>query len=401
MRILLLHDIGTPTGGAETQMLALRDGLRARGHTVELLSSDVRHPSGAAIAADATCFGTDSRLQTLSRTANPSAFLAVREALRSFQPDVVHVRLFLWQLSPLILPLLRDTPALYHAAMYASTCPKGTKRLPDGRACPYPAGRACTQNGCITPQTGLVLAAQRALWRRWRDALDTTVVLSERMRDVFAGDPNAPPTPMEVIYNGVPTRPARPALTSPPTAAYAGRLVPEKGVDVLLRAVAQAVETVPETQLLIAGQGPEEAALRQLADALAISERITWLGHLSRDDMERAFETAWVQAVPSQWDEPFGNVTTEAMMRGSAVVVSDGGAQPEIVGPVGRVVPRADVDAWATALIDVLSDRDAAERRGAEGRARAQTEFSEARCLDHFEALYARLTTPEPTLVSD
>ena len=124
-------------------------------------------------------------------------------------------------------------------------------------------------------------------------------------------------------------------------------------------------------------------------------------GHLSRDDMERAFEAAWVQAVPSQWDEPFGNVTTEAMMRGSAVVVSDGGAQPEIVGPVGRVVPRADVNAWATALVEVLRDRETAERRGAEGRVRAQTEFSDARCLDRFEALYARLTTLEPTLVSD
>lgn len=388
MRVLMLHDIGTATGGAEHQMLALRRGLRARGHAVELLASRVGRDR-AAVEADRSCFGTDSRLQVLSRTANPSAALAVRRAVRDFRPDVVHVRLFLWQLSPLVLPALGGVPALYHAAMYASVCPKGTKLLPGGRACTDAAGAACLAHGCLTRPTAAALAVQRALWRRWRGAFRATVVLSDAMRPVLLGGPDAPPGPVVTIPNGVAERPARPPLTGPPLAAVVARLVPEKGLDVLLRAFAAC--GVPEARLAVAGDGPERARLEALAAALGVGARVEWWGYVPRAALERRLDAAWAQAVPSQWAEPFGNVTTEAMMRGTAVVASAVGAQPEIVGATGRLVPAADVGAWARALGDVLGDCAEAERLGAAGRERARAEFSEARCLDRFEALYAQI----------
>ena len=96
----------------------------------------------------------------LVEAANVSAFLALRRALAEFLPDVVHVRMFLTQLSPLILPLLRGVPSLYHAAIYESVCPMGTKLLPDRSACGVRAGRVCLREGCAPFRAWLPQMAQ-------------------------------------------------------------------------------------------------------------------------------------------------------------------------------------------------------------------------------------------------
>lgn len=389
MKVLLVHDYGTATGGAELQMLALREGLRERGYDARLFSSRASLVPGEQ-HADYTCFGSTKRLQVLSQTANPSAYLALRRALATFKPDVVHVRMFLWQLSPLILPLLRDVPSLYQVAVHKPICPKGTKLLPDGSPCRDPAGLACLRHRCLTPQSWVPLMVQMELWQRWRHAFDQVVTLSDAVRVRLE---EAGIGPVEVIHNGVPERPMRPPLSGPPTLAYGGRLSAEKGVDVLLHATARVRAHVPEARLLVAGAGPEAPRLHALAEHLGLSEHVTWLGHLPRAEMERQFDTVWVQAVPSLWEEPFGNVTTEAMMRGTAVVASRVGGQREIVRPgeTGFLVPPGQVPELTRALVTLLGDRERAEQMGQTGRARALSHFSRRRCLDQFVALYERL----------
>lgn len=391
MKILLLHDKGTATGGAELQILSLRDDLRQRGHDARLLASTATPVPGSEFLADYSCFGTNhEKLQVLTQTVNPSAYWTLRRVLHEFQPDVVHLRLFLWQLSPLVLPLLRDVPTLYQTSMYKAICPIGTKILPTGAACVERAGRVCLQHGCMTPQTWAVLMGQRALWQRWSGAIDQVVALSAEMRDKLVAEGVGP---VEVIHNGVPERPARPPLSNPPVVAYAGRLVPEKGVDILLRAFAEAKTKVPTAQLLIAGQGSEEAFLKHLAATLGIAADITWLGHLPRAEMENHFDRAWVQVVPSFWAEPFGNVSTEAMMRGTAVLASDVGGQSDIVvdGKTGYLLAPGNEYALAERLIQLLRKPQQAEKLGQAGRARALSHFSEAKRTDQFLALYARL----------
>lgn len=390
MKILLLHDYGTATGGAELQMLSLRQGLMERGHEVRLFASRVSPVEGYPQLADDTCFGTTSKAQVLTQTANPSAYWQLRRVLREFRPDVVHIRMFLWQLSPLILPLLNPFPCVYQTAVYKAICPAGTNLLPDGRRCEFSPGRVCLSSGCLTPQSWAMLMVQYQLWQRWRSAIDQIVALSYAMKGELE---QAGLCPVEVIHNGVPVRSPRPALSDPPTVVYAGRLVPEKGIDVLLRAFAIAQAQVPNAQLWLAGQGGAEGDLRQLAQALSISEQVTWLGHRSRSELEALFDQAWVQVVPSLWAEPFGNVTTEAMMRGTAVIASAMGAQPEIVkaGQTGFLVPPGDVNSLAGELVKLLQNRDLAESMGQAGRDRALTHFSEEQRTEQFLALYRRL----------
>ncbi len=399
MRILLVNDYGAPHYGAELQMLGLRDGFRRRGHEVMLFSSRALLVPDIALEADATCFGSTSRLQVLSQAANPSAYFGLRRALRRFRPDVVHVRMFLWQLSPLILPLLRRVPSLYQAVVYKDVCPKGSKLLPDGTPCTDPYGRACLRHGCVSAPTWAATMTQLALLSRWRGAFTRIIALSGPMRDVLqAGGLED----VGVVHNGVAERPMRPALSDPPVAAYAGRLSAEKGVGVLLQAFAAASPAVPGARLLIAGNGPEAGALRQRAEALGIAGQVEWLGHLPRAALEQRFGAAWVQAVPSLWQEPFGNVNAEAMMRGTALVASNVGGASDIVvnGETGLLVPPGDVDALADALRRTLGNREEADRLGVAARQTALETLSQERMLDRFLQLYADIIATHKQPVS-
>lgn len=385
MRVLMLNDYGRPNGGAELQMLALRDGLLRRGHEVRLLTSDAELTPGFPLLADRTCRGRNDIVQVLTQTANRSAARALAQELRAYPPDVVHVRMFLTQLSPLILPQLRDVPVLFQAAIYKAICPNGLKLLPDGTACTKLAGRVCLTSGCVAWKTWTAAMAQLAMVRRWRGAIDVSAVLSRRMAEEFsaAGWPD-----VTVLPNGVDEAAPRPPLTADPMVAYAGRLSREKGVDTLIASFARMADRVPEARLVIAGAGPLESELR--AAAAPLGARVRFMGHLAREDMESLFSQAWVQAVPSLWHEPFGNVSTEAMMRGTAVIASDMGGQSDIVrdGETGYLVPPGDVSAWATALERVLADRPLAERLGAAGRAVALRDYSRESALDRTEAAY-------------
>ena len=391
MRVLLVHDYGTATGGAELQVLALRDGLRAAGHEVRLFTSRASLQP-APVEADDTCFGTTrGRLQVVSQLANPSAVAGLRRVLAEFRPDVVHVRMFLAQLSPAILPLLRGVPAVYQVVTYRPICPRYTKVLPDGSACRVPAGVACLRNRCVTPQSWPLHMAQLALWRRWRHAFDAVVTLSDAARRQLEA---AGLGPVEVVPNGVEPRPARPPLTGPPSVAFAGRLSPEKGVGVLLEAFARVVADHPDARLIVAGDGPDRPRLGRLVEELGLGDAVEMYGHLDRAELERRFDVAWVQTVPGLWAEPFGNVVTEAMVRGTAVVASGVGGPAEIVdeGRTGALVPPGDPAALAAALSGLMADRDRAEALGAAGRATALTKYSPAAVVTRFEALYERLT---------
>lgn len=385
VRVLLINDYGTPNGGAELQMLAIRDHLRARGHAVRLLASNASYVDGYVNEADRIAPGRTDLGIVLQQTVNVGAARAVRRELQEFPPDVVHIRIFLWQLSPLILPLLKNVPVLYQAAVYKAICPTGLKLLPDGTACSVSPGLVCYRLGCTAPTTWASTRLQLALLKRWRRYIDHTSVLSSRMKTMFEQEGWRD---VEVIGNGIDLLPPRPPLGPSPVVAYAGRLAREKGVGTLIDAFAIVLDDIPDATLLIAGAGVDEPALR--ARAAPLGERVTFLGHLSRAAMERAFHAAWIQAVPSLWHEPFGNVSTEAMSRGTAVIASDVGGQSDIVrdGQTGFLVPPGDVAAWADRLHRVLADRELAEALGAKGREIAETVYARGPVIDRIERAY-------------
>jgi glycosyltransferase involved in cell wall biosynthesis len=298
--------------------------------------------------------------------------------------------MFLTQLSPLILPVLAGVPSLYHVVWYRPICPRGTKMLPDGSPCEVDAGVACYRNQCLPLHHWLPLTAQMALWRKWRHVFTRIVANSETVRGSLVAGGIAP---VEVIPNGVAVRASHGALAQRPRLAFAGRLVFEKGVDVLLHAFARVVPQIPEATLLLLGDGPEAGPLRSLSARLGLGSSVTFRGAIPYTDLEDACSGAWAQVVPSRWAEPFGKVAVEAMMRGTAVIASKRGGLAEIVhdGRTGFLVPPGDVAAWADAMLRVLRDRALATRLGAAGRELATRRYSRATYLDRFIMLYHEL----------
>lgn len=384
LRVLLVNDLGRPGGGAEGQMLAIRAALQARGHQARLFSSDAALSPGP-LLADRACHGRTDLGQVLSQTINLDARRQLARELQEHPPDVVHVRMFLWQLSPAILPLLRRVPAILQAAVYKEICPTGLKLLPGGVACREPAGQACLSHGCVRPLTWASTMAQLALVRRWRGAFDVVSCLSPVMAAAYEA---AGWGPVRVLPNGVDEGPARPPLPAEPLVAFAGRLAREKGVEVLIEAFGRVLAAQPQARLLVAGDGPLRAELE--ARAAPLGDRVEFTGHLAVPALAARLAPAWVQAVPSLWDEPFGNVSTEAMMRGTAVVASDVGGQRAILrdGRTGFLVPPGDSPALAAALGRLLGDRALAEEMGAEGRRVALAEWGREANTDLLLATY-------------
>jgi glycosyltransferase involved in cell wall biosynthesis len=382
MRVLLVNDYAVEGGGAELQVQLLRDALRARGHDVRMFASAAGDPLPE--AADELCFGTLSALRTPLQAANPSAALRLRRVLDGWRPDVVHVRLFLSQLSPLILTPLRAVPAIWHVVWYRAVCPRGTLLRPDGGDCDHRAGIACLRSGCVSARAWVPAMLQLRLLHRGLGSFDRIVAVSESMRARLAA---AGLEVAQVLRNGVADRPARAPLDGPPTVAFAGRLVAEKGADVLVRAFAS---LDGHARLLIAGDGPERGSLARLARELGVAERVELTGALSPDALERRLAGAWVHAMPGRWVEPFGNAGAEALMRGSALVATTPGGAAELVveSGAGATVPRADVAALSAALAERLCDRERCEREGARGRAWALENLRHDDHVSRVEEIY-------------
>jgi glycosyltransferase involved in cell wall biosynthesis len=389
VKVLLVNDYAITKGGANIDLLTLRDWLRQRGHDARIFATYARGGRGRTLA-DYECFGTTSRFRTLLQTANPWAFLVLHRVLGEFRPDVVHVRMFLGQLSPLILLLLKHWPSLYHIAIYEAICPLATKMLPDRNRCQYSPGMVCYHKGCLPLHAMLPQMLRMKLWQRWHEIFRLIVANSEAVRSHLIAEGIRP---VEVIWNGIPIQPSRPPLSFPPTVAFAGQLVQEKGVDVLLEAFAKVVEQIPKARLLLAGEGPQQERLGGLIAKLGLSANVSMLGHKPRQELEQHFAPAWAQAVPSIREETFGLVAAEAMMRGTAVVASSSGGLNEIVqnGQTGFLVPPGEVNLLAEALARFLKDRDLAEQMGRSAREFALRHFSGEISVEKFITLYQNL----------
>lgn len=386
MRILLVNDYGTPDGGAEIQIYRLRKLLRERGHDARLFTTGMDSP-GERNTADYKCTGTKSPFRVLLQTANPWAYLRLRDIMREFRPDVVHVKIFLTQMSPLILPLLKDVASVYHAAWYRPICPTGTKMLPDGSGCTFSAGSACYRERCIPARDWVPLMLQMKLFRSWYGAFDSIMANSDWVRKRLMEQGIGP---VEVLHYGVESAREETTLSKEPTAVFAGRLVKEKGADVLIRAFGKTSTRVPDAKLIIAGDGPERKNLEALAAKLNLTHSVRFIGYMGKEKMNNALKGAWAHVVPSLWDEPFGIVAIEAMARGTAVVASGSGGLGEIVEDDvdGFLVPPGDMDALSEKLTALLADKRLASSMAAAARKGVSERFSEEAFLRRLFRIY-------------
>ncbi len=142
------------------------------------------------------------------------------------------------------------------------------------------------------------------------------------------------------------------------TLVFLGRLVSDKGVDLLLQALARLQNDGLTPDLTVIGDGPESATLRQLARDLGLSGQVTFAGGKSGIALVEALNQHRIMVIPSRWAEPFGIVALEGIACGCAIVGSADGGMPEAIGPCGLIFPNGEVEQLAAALRRILTEPD-------------------------------------------
>ena len=255
-----------------------------------------------------------------------------------------------------------------------------------------------TSHGELTMDSGGIFQRQRWAQDTLRDCLHAAGYVTAPSEQTFAELAAWYGQPLrlkgEAIPNGI-------ALDAPSSAPWThprpyvlaiGRHVLQKGFDVLLRAVAELGQASPSPfDLLLAGDGAEQAALRALAEDLGLADRVRFVGRVEHSQALALFAGCLFFVLPSR-HEPFGLVNLEAMAAGKAVIASRVGGVPEIVvdGETGLLVPAEDVSALAGALARLAGDPGLRDRLGAAGRRRAEL-FAWPVVVERYLAVYGRV----------
>jgi glycosyltransferase involved in cell wall biosynthesis len=173
---------------------------------------------------------------------------------------------------------------------------------------------------------------------------------------------------------------------------YLGRLVPEKGVDLLLRAVAG---VDGNWHLDIVGEGAERERLSGLARHLGLSDRVSFQEWVRSTRMPAFYRNMDVLVLPSRsrpnWVEQFGRVLIEAMACGVPVVGSDCGEIPNVVGDAGLIFPEGDVDALAACLVRLMDSPELRADLALRGRERVLAHYTQAQVAVQTVAVYREL----------
>jgi glycogen synthase len=172
---------------------------------------------------------------------------------------------------------------------------------------------------------------------------------------------------------------------------FLGRLVSDKGCDLLLYALAELKTKGLLPSLTVIGDGPEMPALKTLAAELRLNAQVEFLGAV-RAGRGQIVARHRIFAIPSIFAEPFGVVALEAVASGCAVVASAEGGLPDAVGPCGVYFPNGNVGGLALALEQTLTDTALCRRLVSGGSAhlrKFQPEVIAGRYLDLFRSLLA------------
>ena len=190
-------------------------------------------------------------------------------------------------------------------------------------------------------------------------------------------------------------QPAAKRPNRPFTIGFIGRLVPEKGVNILLRAAA---ELDGDWRLRIIGGGSAISEMEALAQSLGVSERVDLIGQLPSGELPAEYRKIDALVLPSltrpNWKEQFGRVLVEAMASGVPVIGSDSGAIPGVIGDAGRIVPEGDVVALAGALRDLRDQPALRDDLIKKGRARFLAHFTHESIAAATVEVYRNLLTP-------
>ncbi|CAO4168298.1 glycosyltransferase [Methylorubrum aminovorans] len=364
MRVLIVHNHYQIRGGEDAVVEHEAAALAAAGCTVETLTfhnDDIRTPL--------------DRLRTAFEAPHaPRGIARVVAAVERFRPDVVHAH----NTFPLISPAMHGTvralgPVTVQTLHNFRLACAGAMLMRDGAPCETcltGSSYAAVRHGCYRGSRIGTFAVARMIDRHrragtWTRDVDAFVALTEfaRGRFIAAG---LPAHRLFVKPNGLPD-PGPPDDGPRESILFAGRLSPEKGVEILKQAAARLSAPVD-----VAGEGP-------LRERLEGAPGLTLLGALPRGEMRARMGRALALVVPSLWYEGLPMVVAEAYAAGTPVIASRIGALAGLIedGVTGLLVAPGDPAALADAIERLRNRPEEARRMGAAARAAYLRDWTE------------------------
>ncbi|WGV24073.1 glycosyltransferase family 4 protein [Halotia branconii] len=205
----------------------------------------------------------------------------------------------------------------------------------------------------ITHQTWYSYPGTKQTWqaalKHWITHFSTNIAPSQAIADQLPASVKVIPNSYEddVFY-------IMPEISRDRDLVFLGRLVSDKGADLLLDSLALLKQQGLEPNLTIIGQGPEELALKQQAQTLGIAEQIQFIGTQRGETLARLLNAHKIIVVPSKWQEPFGIVALEGIACGCLVVGSSSGGLKDAIGSCGVTFPNGSVEYLTKVLTEVL-----------------------------------------------
>lgn len=391
-RILILHWAWTVVGGAERKLFDLKATLEREGHVVEVFAC--AHPDNLPCTYDRhfppyrdkgrVRFGREGLSGAVELLYNRPARRGLAAVLDEYEPDLALVNTWQHHLSHSVLLELRKRgiPIVQSLSDFKAVCPSASM-LRDGEYCAecfvghyFKAAKYRCMKHSLPAS---ILVALEGYLHRFAGAYDIPGLFfapSEYAVDALIRG-GMPKARVRYLHNQVNLEfwqePAEGPAPGRPYVVVSGRLYDHKGIDTAIDAMVH----VRDVDLVVAGAGPEEAALKRRVEELAL-DNVRFTGHLALPELRDVIVGSHALLMPSKWGETFGNSTVEAFACSRPVVGSDMGYTPYLVedGVSGRIFPVGDSVALSVAIKDVCSDTERAVEMGRVGRSLVESRFS-------------------------
>lgn len=397
MRILLAHKFFRIIGGDAVFFHETGRILRERGHEVAYFSTMNEHEAydknysypdenlffGKAV--NYTNSGIVSKIFKLPSLihSNENKRL-MKEAIRKFKPDLIHCFAIFTTLTPSIMEAAREEgiPVLLLQQDYKMICPN-YKLFHHGHLCEDCKGGKfynAILNKCCQDSTAFsVASAIESYVQQWKNMVrknvDLLIFSSRFMADKTTEFWKEKMLPFEILHNPFNSPSFSVSTITNNYFVFTGRLVPEKGVDILLQAMNQ-VKT--SAKLLIVGDGIMKDELQMQTEKLGLTN-IEFAGAKWGDELKKIVSESRFVVVPSIWHENFPFVVCEAFAQGKAVIGSNRGGIPELIcdGEYGFTYEGDDSTVLAKHIDFLWNNLEKAKEMGAAAKKFADEKFNE------------------------
>jgi glycosyltransferase involved in cell wall biosynthesis len=367
----VLHILEATAGGTRRHILDLLPALQARGVECHLIHSALRNPTFRHDAAHLQQSGiVCCEIPMGHRWARREDALALRAIyahLKSHRYDLVHCHSsnagLLGRLANLAANVgqRRSTPLVYtpHYVAFAAGLPRAQRRA------------ALYLEKTLAGQTSYFIAVSRHEYSLLRRVLKIE------------------PSRGGVIYNGIEAMEnGLQKSHSPFSIGCFGRLTAQKNQQVLIRALPAILKEIPDSRLHLFGAGEDASTLRALAQKLNCDHCIDFHGNIASP--QDWYASCDVIAQPSRW-EGCSYAILEAMAAARAVIASDAGGNPEVLGTAGVLVPSCNDKAWARALLALGKNAAQLEALGTAAQLRMREHFTLDAMVGKTLAVYQRV----------